>query len=269
MGPSVADLSPHRPHERRAAVDERGSGTRVAKLLLVLLLVLAASVGLIVTLADDRADNTLPRDSQDRQRISEADVTDAEGDIDTVHSSGEDKNKRNESQRNRTADAGSTARILNDSLIERQVLRQVNEEREAHGLRGLREYDSLSGVSRNHSRNMSETGYVRHVTPSGGNISRYSETCESLAGFGKFTYSENIAQTWHGKKVVSPDRNGTVSPRTEEEVGRNVVNIWMNSSSHRKALLGDDWRSTGVGVVSNESGAVFATQSFCTRGRLP
>ncbi|MCX2819515.1 CAP domain-containing protein [Haladaptatus sp. F3-133] len=257
-------MSPHRPHDRRGAVDSTGSGARVAKILLVLVFILIVSVSLAFVLVDDRSSGTdSPREG--------GDSIDGSGGLTTATEPPEDIPRRVGSRGNKETRKNVSQNVeeINRSRIEERILRLVNRERGSRDVRVVEENAGLSSVSRNHSLNMSESGYVSHVDLSGVGVVRYSDTCQSLPGVGNFSYSENIARSWVGKKVVSPDRNSTVFVRTGEGVARNIVNIWMNSSSHRKALLDDEWRSTGVGVVSNESGAVFATQSFCSRGRLP
>ena len=267
---STASCSPHDPRSRRGAVDDgRNTGLRVAVMLFLVAVVVSS--GLFVLSLDDggerNAENGQGRVSQDDRGLETVDEGDRTGTDDTG------REVTGKSERGSGDGTGAGSRTpdvdvanLNETDVEELIVEIVNGLRRDREIEPVEPSSGLANVSRNHSANMSGSNYVAHVDPSGKGVVRYSERCESLRGYGNFSYSENIAQTWYGKRVESPDGNGTVVSMSEQDLAENIVDIWMNSSSHRDALLGDEWRTTGVGVVSNDSGAVFATQSFCSRG---
>jgi uncharacterized protein YkwD len=160
---------------------------------------------------------------------------------------------------------GGEGSDIDRKKLEKMILRSVNRERVMRGLEKVEISEGLSEIARNHSRNMSESGYVAHIDPSGENVTRYRETCKEISRFGNLSYSENIARSWFGEKVVSPGGGEPSLVDSEKDVVENVVGGWIESDWHRENMLDDEWRTTGIGVVSNGSGAVFATQSFCSR----
>lgn len=94
---------------------------------------------------------------------------------------------------------------LDESRVETLVLESVNDRRAENGAPELREVEELADTARNHSRNMSEAGYIGHVDPAGTDVIRYQENCRTLSGFGNLSYFENLARTWYGKEVETAD----------------------------------------------------------------
>jgi len=161
---------------------------------------------------------------------------------------------------------GEDVSEVNESRLETVLHHAVNEERLERGLGELRLSEELSETARNHSRNMSESGYVGHVDPSGEDVVRYREDCRELSNLGNLSYSENIARSWFGEDVVPPEGGEPLPVESETDLMENMVGEWLASDWHRENMLNDEWHSTGIGVSSNETGAVFATQAFCSRG---
>ena len=105
----------------------------------------------------------------------------------------------------------------------RQVLRGINAQRHAHGLRPLRLVGALGRVAGSHSRFMAHVGRLQHEsadgTPATTRIRRAMRV--RLAG-------EAIA--------FAAD-------------ARAIVRSWMASPPHRELLLSRSYRVIGVGVV--------------------
>jgi len=156
---------------------------------------------------------------------------------------------------------------LNTSLVERLILERTNEVRTNRSLNALNFSERLSAPAREHSANMSDSFYLGHIAPDGGSVEkRYLDECAALRdGREEFRYSENVANVWY-KTVYRSPANRSVLLVTEEGVAEYLVNEWTNSTTHRRNLLGEDWRTVGVGVVVDEDGTVFGTQAFCTAG---
>jgi uncharacterized protein YkwD len=124
--------------------------------------------------------------------------------------------------------------------IERTLFELVNLEREKEGLSPLRLSAELAVLARRHSADMAESGKLSHISVSG-------DTYEARLVGADFFFSgagENVA-------------------RSETTVVEFVHRSLMESSDHRRNILGTDFNTIGIGVVANrETSAFFATQDF-------
>lgn len=153
--------------------------------------------------------------------------------------------------------------------VERMVVEHTNRERDNRSLTQLNRSDVLSEPAREHAVNMSEQLYVGHVDPSGRRPEdRYFDSCDALRDdVEPFRLAENAAHVWYKTLYQPPSNNTTVFLTSEDQVARYIVKEWMASERHRRALLGGNWSTVGVGVAQSEDGAaVFAAQVFCTAG---
>ncbi|MGM0604499.1 MAG: CAP domain-containing protein [Halobacteriota archaeon] len=157
---------------------------------------------------------------------------------------------------------------LNESAIERAIHAAVNEQRADRGTDPVAYDPELAVIARYYSNRMATEEFFAHTAPDGETLGerydRFGYTCRVPAGFGRYrTGGENLAQTWYSQSALS---NGEMGARTENEIGSNVVDQWMDSPSHRENLLDEHWRRHGIGVVVVESNGgvrVYATQNFC------
>jgi uncharacterized protein YkwD len=104
-----------------------------------------------------------------------------------------------------------------------EILVLVNRERQKNGFPPVAGDPVLSAIAQNHAEDMGRRGYFNHTSPEG------KDLFERLAG-AQVCYrraAENIA--W-----------GYSSPTS-------LVRGWMNSSGHRKNILGD-FTKAGVGL---------------------
>lgn len=130
--------------------------------------------------------------------------------------------------------------VPNTSTIDvrADVLALVNDERAKAGLGALVRNTALEGSAQAYADDMDRDGFFGHVDPNGktlkdridavGFYSRdYSADCQCIKGY---ALAENLAR----------------GQRTAEE----AVQAWMDSPSHREAILGSDFTDLGVGVRS-------------------
>ena len=109
---------------------------------------------------------------------------------------------------------------------EGQVLDLVNAERARTGLPALRLSPQLTASAEAYALTMAEGSFVAHVGPDGSTLVTRNEA----AGYANWTFlEENLAA-------------GFATPEA-------VVAAWMNSPSHREALLSPRVYETGVGYV--------------------
>jgi uncharacterized protein YkwD len=125
--------------------------------------------------------------------------------------------------------------------LERDVLDQVNREREQEGLAPLVPVPALTLLARGHSRDMAARTYFSHSSPEGLTV---SQRAERLAlDFRRI--AENISRSW-----------GVQDP------ARTAVYGWMTSPGHRENILNAHYIETGVGVALGEDGFLYFTQVF-------
>jgi len=262
------DFGARDPRRRRGAADgSSGGGYKLIGALLLLAfsaLVLAGGLSLLPAPDDDANTSNVTAEEVLDEATSEPNASEDAGsgsdpDTGVTVVQGADPRRENAT----TDETEPNVTEMNVSEVAVGIYREVNRRRGNNSLTPLRSDGDLSRVAMNHSRNMSESGYVGHTDPSGEGVERYRYECRQISGFGNFSYSENLAKSWYGRRGVFPDGH-TEMVDAEDEVVRNVVGSWMDSEAHRTRLLRSEWGSTGVGVALNDSGAVYVAQVFCT-----
>jgi uncharacterized protein YkwD len=142
------------------------------------------------------------------------------------------------------ADSSPTA--VGRSAAARSTLCLLNQERAAHGLRGLRLDSKLSRAARRHTADMVARHYFDHVSPSGSTLTTRIRATGWMRSRRSWTIAENIAE----------GTGGLASPRA-------VVSGWMHSPAHRAQILTAEFRMIGIGIAprttSGEAGATYTT----------
>jgi uncharacterized protein YkwD len=119
-----------------------------------------------------------------------------------------------------------------------EILELTNKERAAFGLPELTLSPTISKITQIRAVDMADIGYFDHVSTSG-------ETAYSLLQDHKVFYfnsAENI-----GRGNVSCER---------------MVQGWMDSPGHRKAILSGSYHQLGVGIVEAANGEMYWVQLF-------
>lgn len=137
-------------------------------------------------------------------------------------------------------------------LVEQKILNQTNTRRANHGLKPLERNTSLGIVSDYYAWKMWKDDFYAHRSPEGyfhpARLNMYGIRCIDSS-------AENLN---HGEIY---DQDSPI------DLGKNLVSEWMNSSSHREAILTPEFSYIGVGVFVNDS-EVWAVQLFCERIEL-
>lgn len=149
-----------------------------------------------------------------------------------------------------SANAPSLPVPRGDGSLAGKIHAGVNSYRSSIGREALPRHSGLDRMARQHSEFMREN---RGKFKLGGsaNISHYGFTERALAAqrlMGMSNVAENVA-TCNGRG----DQSAPV-----------LVNAWKASSGHAKSMKGK-WDATGIGVVVDDDGTVFATQIFANR----
>ncbi len=115
------------------------------------------------------------------------------------------------------------------------ILSRINEHRQAHGLPALPEDPHLSTVSEAWSRRLAAQGSLSH-----------NPDVQVQYGWPVYDAGE----------VVGYARN---SARDTTQLADRIVQLWMQSSSHRAMILGTGWTDLGVGWSLASNGGLYAT----------
>ncbi len=157
---------------------------------------------------------------------------------------------------------------LNETVVEREIHRQINAERTDRDLEPLAWDSELAAIARNHSQNMLEEEFFDHVDHEGRTVAdRYDAAgyeCRIDLEGDRFIEGggENIAQNWFDRRVTL-ENGETDRYESEEELARAVVAQWMNSEGHRENILREGWENEGIGVIISEEDETYVTENFC------
>ena len=127
----------------------------------------------------------------------------------------------------------------------KQLVALTNRSRAAAGLRALRVDSTLASVARWRSKDMIERDYFSHDIPGYGSVFERLDSkgyCYRIAG-------ENIG--WN----TYPDGDATAA----------IHAMFMDSSGHRKNILGKAWDVVGVGAYKGADGKKMWTVLFADR----
>jgi uncharacterized protein YkwD len=118
------------------------------------------------------------------------------------------------------------------AAIARTTLCLVNAERKTQQLRPLRMSRPLSAAALSHSRDMVRRSYFEHTAPGGPSFLQRIQRSGYLRSADRWRVGENLG--WGARAESSP---------------RMIVQAWMHSPPHRKAILTPAYREAGVGVA--------------------
>lgn len=121
----------------------------------------------------------------------------------------------------------------------------MNAERASKGLGTLRWNDRIAEVARVHSQNMAANGFFSHRGIDGTMVDDRAD----LFGVKEWrAIGENIAYL-----------------RGYEQPESMAVEKWMQSSAHRRNLLGSQWTDSAIGVAVTDDGTFYFTQVFLVK----
>ena len=132
--------------------------------------------------------------------------------------------------------AFTPGRSSTDKLTE-DVLKYTNQFRKSKGLKAVEMREDLNAIARKHSNDMA------------------SGRCS----FGHDGYDLRVSKI---KKTIKPcDGNIGENVAFGASNGKEAVDVWKNSSAHRKNMLGD-YKYIGIGTARNRQGVIYYTQIF-------
>lgn len=131
---------------------------------------------------------------------------------------------------------------------EAAALDRINEARKTNGLEPLGHSTAIERRATDWSQTMADEDSLFH-------------------GSGQCQYSgENVAMTYW-RTTVTTDRGTEVFINSNDELGTELANQWLNSTPHRENIMRPGFAESGIGIVKTTGGggreAVYATQRFC------
>jgi uncharacterized protein YkwD len=116
------------------------------------------------------------------------------------------------------------------------VLKYTNQFRKSKGLPALEMRKELNAVARTHSEDMAR----------------------GRRSFGHGGYNQRESQV---KKIIKPYGAMAENVAYGARNGKEVFEIWKNSSGHKKNMLGN-YKYIGIGTARNKRGVIYYTQIF-------
>jgi uncharacterized protein YkwD len=131
--------------------------------------------------------------------------------------------------------AASFTPVSSSGLVE-DVLNYTNKFRRSHGLSALTIRKDLNAIAQKHSEDMAR----------------------GSAGFGHSGFDQRFSQA---RKVIKGFKAFAENVAYGAGSGKEVVNMWKNSSGHRKNILGN-YRYIGIGTAKDRRGIIYYTEVF-------
>lgn len=146
-------------------------------------------------------------------------------------------------------ETGSSSPARGDRSAANRLFDEVNAYRLSQGGRALQRHSGLDRLAQQHCE------YLRQHRGSfslhGKNVSHYGFEGRAIAAreyLQMSSVSENVAAANHSGSNMSPV----------------ILELWKGSKDHHKNMI-DSWTHSGIGVVVDSDGMVFATQLFATK----
>ena len=136
-----------------------------------------------------------------------------------------------------------------DKSLSGRLFDTVNDYRLSQGAQAVERHAGLDRLAQQHCEYLRQNRGTFSLY--GKNVSHYGFDARAIAareGYQMSSVSENVAAANY------PGSNSSAV----------IVQLWKESKDHHKNMI-DDWTHSGVGVVVDSDGMVFATQLFATK----
>lgn len=137
--------------------------------------------------------------------------------------------------------------IRPDSSVSGRVLQEVNQYRASRGKSQLARHAGLDRLAQEHCEYLRQ--HRGSFSLNGKNVSHFGFEGRTLAARERYNMSSV------SENVAASSRCGNPASA--------MLELWKGSKDHHKNML-DSWTHTGMGVVVDSDGMVFATQLFAT-----
>ncbi len=131
-------------------------------------------------------------------------------------------------------------------LLEKSIFELTNKNRKKAGLDALKEENTLRYIAREHSRDMIKRKFFSHYNPDG------LPPGERIAIRHRRLIGASAENIWNGQGY---------DPSKTKMLAKMIMDNWMQSPSHRKNILKEEYTHLGVGVAVRGK-LLMATQNF-------
>jgi uncharacterized protein YkwD len=156
---------------------------------------------------------------------------------------------------------------FNETKIQLLVVEEINDRRVERGLEKLRSDEVLTRMAGNHSRRMSEQGYVSHAAGGYTTAERYrrnglNQRCGILDSERNAVRENREIETLD--KVSAGGEFDNRTNRNEREIAVDAVENWFGTDSERRKLTYKNAEQLGVGVHVSGSNRAYLTVDLCS-----
>jgi len=166
------------------------------------------------------------------------------------------------------AAAGAQEPVIRVSDLERRIHDLINSERAIATAPPLKLEEPLSAIARAHSTDMARRNFFDHVNPEGLDPAergrRAGYPCRKVySEYFTEGLAENIYQGSLYRRIIISGAEKSYEWYSTEELARDAVKGWLNSSGHKRNLLDKRYERTGMGASIAPDRKVYITQVFC------
>ncbi|RYD66998.1 MAG: CAP domain-containing protein [Verrucomicrobiaceae bacterium] len=140
-----------------------------------------------------------------------------------------------------------------DGSLAGNIHAQVNTYRASKGKSALPRHEGLDRMAQQHSE------FMRR------NRGKFGGASGNLTHYG---FEERALNAQHNMSMSNVAENVATCSGSYGSAANTLMGAWKGSSSHEKNIRGQ-WNATGIGVVVDADGTVFATQLFASENHSP
>ena len=159
--------------------------------------------------------------------------------------------------------------MVSISVLEQEIYKLVNQERQKYGLAQLLLDMKLSDIAREHSKDMAMRNFFSHQTPEGKTprdrwVAGGYNSDKNYSSYYTYGLAENIFKSHLYSSVTYYNGVPYYNWMSQSDIANSTVIGWMSSLGHRKNILTATYDKEGIGVaVSLDRNEVYVTQNFC------
>ena len=135
-----------------------------------------------------------------------------------------------------------------EAALAAEIYQQINDYRRIHAAKDLQRHAALDHLAQQHSEFLRTNRGKFSIH--GSNVSHYGFESRALAAQ-QFYHMNQV-----GENVASSSFHGSTTA-----MAAHLVGLWDHSPNHNSNLR-NSWTYTGIGIIEDRDGMVFATQMF-------
>jgi len=170
------------------------------------------------------------------------------------------------------AGVAEKAPILDTEELARRIQTLVNDVRVSHGIKPLVWEQRLANIALDHSRDMADHPFFGHTNPRGqkpedrarqaGLPAQAQHGPYLIEGIGENLFLTHRYREYRMYRYTDGSEQFIFDWKSTDELVREAIDLWMQSSTHRANLLSPLYKAAGVGIVHTAQETLFITQNF-------